>query len=197
MKTPETSLPPPILLAIAYTPEPVRARLSWLLMLDQRLSEVLSRASEPMIAQLRLSWWRDALKTAPDKRPKGEPLLLKLSALAPDDTIINAGIVLVDGYEILATNADAQEQEAARLQRISVFCDAYAIWSGCAEFERSQIDLIAEYWTKPAGPFPKSFPRILRPLSIIALAERPPRIVGTSASWHHGLRINWHALTGR
>jgi hypothetical protein len=190
-------LPAPMLLAIAYAPVPVRARLAWLLSLDHRLSDILNRTGEPMIAQLRLSWWRDALKSHPDKRPKGEPLLAQLSGIEPDDVLIDAGSSLIDAFEILATDADSEGQSFARMQRISAIAKAYAIWSGCAASLQRQIDQIASWWASPADPLPKPLPRILRPLSILALAEHLESLEAMPNQVRHGLRLNWHALTGR
>ena len=193
MKAEDAPLPPPMVLAIAYAPMPVRARLAWLLGLDRRLADVLTRASEPMIAQLRLSWWRDALNSAPDKRPKGEPLLSQLNEIASDDAAISAGSSLIDAYEILATITDSQEREVALCQRVAALCGAYALWVGCAESESFQIDEIANWWSDPILPLPKSLPRKLRPLTILALAEH----LENSPSRTSPLRLNWHALTGR
>lgn len=186
-----------MLLAIAYAPVPIRRRLAWLLTLDLRLLSILERTTEPMIAQLRLSWWRDALKLAPDKRPKGEPLLAELNQIEPDDALIDAGLLLVDAFEILATGGDSAEQDTARNQRISAICDAFAIWVGCAESHQKRIDYIADWWGDAAMPMPKSIPRVLRPLSILALAEQMESSDSTTAPVIHGLRLNWHALTGR
>ena len=193
MKSSDILLPPPMLLAIAYAPVPVRARLKWLLMLDQRLADVLNRASEPMIAQLRLSWWRDALNSTPDRRPKGEPLLMELNDIKPDEAILVAGLSLVDACEVLATGTDLQERSDARKLRISAICEAYRTWNGCADFGDSQIDLIVNWWTNPATPVPQSLPRLFRPLTILALAEK----LETSQSQQLPIRLNWHALTGR
>lgn len=193
MKNPDAPLPPPMLLAIAYAPAPVRARLAWLLTFDQRLSDVLTRGSESMIAQLRLSWWRDALNSNPDKRPKGEPLLALLNVIEPDDLVTTAGLKLVDAYEILATASDSLEQDNAKRQRILAITKSYRLWRGYADSEDHQIDKIIQYWMNPAEPLPKSLPRILRPLTILALAEH----LESSQSRTSPLRLNWHALTGR
>ena len=193
MKTTDAHLPPPMLLAIAYAPASVRARLAWLLALDRRLADVLTRANEPMIAQLRLSWWRDALNSAPDKRPKGEPLLSQLNDIGSDNAAISAGASLIDAFEILATDSDSQELNKARMQRVSAICEAYAIWSECAETQSGQVERIANWWGNPVEPLPKSLPRILRPLSILALAEQLDGAHNRASP----LRLNWHALTGR
>ena len=193
MKDVDAALSPPMLLAIAYAPASVRVRLAWLLEFDRRLLSILDRTSEPMIAQLRLSWWRDALKSEPDKRPKGEPLLASLSDIEPDGATIDAGLLLIDAYEILAIDADSLEQDAARVQRITAICNAYADWSGGAKIKQSQITRISDWWTNPNGPPPKSLPRTLRSLSILALAEQMENAHIAKSP----LRLNWHALTGR
>lgn len=182
-----------MVLAIAYAPVAVRTRLSWLLALDRRLADVLIRASEPMIAQLRLSWWRDAFNTASDKRPKGEPLLKALNEIGSDDVTVSAGLALIDAYEVLATSADAHEQEAARRQRIFALCGSYASWIGISETHKPQIDLIVGYWAEQDETLPNGLPRILRSLSILALAEK----MESSQIQTSALRLNWHALTGR
>jgi 15-cis-phytoene synthase len=186
-----------MLLAIAYAPASVRARLRWLLSLDQRLSDVLNRASEPMIAQLRLSWWRDALKSAPDKRPKGEPLFAALGEIEPDAAVIDASLALIDAFEILAVDTDAEAQSLARMQRVTAICDAYAIWAGCGQSNRAQIDQVARSWGSLATPIPKSLPRLLRPISIMALAEHLETSAAEPGLSRRGVRLNWHALTGR
>jgi 15-cis-phytoene synthase len=193
MKNPDDSLPPPMLLAIAYAPVAVRMPLRWLLTLDQKLFDLSSRAREPMIAQLRLSWWRDALKSVPESRPKGEPLLMALQPIEPDAALITASLALIDVYENLTTGSDLQEQAIAKKQRVSAICDAYSDWSGYGAFGDSRIETLVVWWTNPVGSIPKSLPRICRPLSILALAEH----METSHNQRLSLRLNWHALTGR
>lgn len=146
-----------------------------------------------MIVQLRLSWWRDALNMVPDKRPQGEPLLAQLNEIESNDGAISAGLSLIDAFEILATDTDLLAMDAAQMQRISAICGAYALWVDCAESENHQLDQIADWWRAPAGPMPKSLPRMLRPLTILALTEH----LEGSQNRTSPLRLNWHALTGR
>lgn len=47
-----------------FAPEPGRERLMTLYAFDIELSRALSRASEPMIALMRLQWWRDVVAEA-------------------------------------------------------------------------------------------------------------------------------------
>ena len=197
MRNALSPLRPPVLLAITYAPVAARARLTWLMALDQRFADVLSRTTEPLIAQLRLSWWRDALNSEPVNRPKGEPLLADLNDFKCNEDLIFAGLRLVDAFEVLATNYDLREQKTAQAQRILAICGAYAQWVGGAESQRGHIEQIASWWASADSKLPKSWTRILRPLSIIALAEKLERRKDTASSVNQGLRLNWHALTGR
>ena len=67
----ESELLPPVRLAIAYAPLTVRSAFSLLLRFDARFASVVAKASEPMIAQMKLAWWRDSLLRGPETRPKG------------------------------------------------------------------------------------------------------------------------------
>lgn len=193
MKNASSPLRPPSVLAIAYAPPHVRVRLAWLLALDQRLSDVLGRASEPLIAQLRLSWWRDALNAAPEKWPKGEPLFAELAAIGADDVLISASLSLVDAFEILALSTESQERATAQMQRISAICNAFSDWIGDGERNVAHVDQIARWWLNPESAMPKPVSRVLRSLSILAFAEK----LNDGKSRSSPLRLNLHALTGR
>ncbi|WP_298198052.1 hypothetical protein [Novosphingobium sp.] len=85
-------------LALAYAP--ARARADWLtvLLLDTRLAAVVRSAREPMLAQVRLAWWRDRLGEESSLWPRGEPLLARLRSWG--DTAADL-VALVDGWEAL------------------------------------------------------------------------------------------------
>ena len=85
-------------LVLAYAP--ARARPDWLtiLALDARLAGVVRQAREPMLAQMRLAWWRDRFAADPATWPKGEPLLRQL---ADWGELATALAQLVDGWEAL------------------------------------------------------------------------------------------------
>ncbi|NBC36217.1 hypothetical protein GTZ99_06550 [Novosphingobium sp. FSY-8] len=96
------TLPPPWRLALSYAPGPVKERWLTLLALDERLGgvarPVLIGGREPIMAQIRLAWWRDRLREPAAQWPKGEPLL---AALACWDDGHGALGALVDGWEAL------------------------------------------------------------------------------------------------
>ena len=197
MIDPNSALPPPQSLAITYTPAQIRAKLRWLLTFDQRLLSVLQRAHEPMIAQLRLSWWRDALNAPAQKRPKGEPLLAELGQLESDDILLSAALSMLDAYEILATEDDAQTLESARSMRVHALVRAYGKWAVLSDSDSAFLDQLAAWWANSDTPQPKSLPKLLRPLSILALAEHMEQSRAQSGLFGNGLRLSWHALTGR
>lgn len=72
---------PPTRLAMAYVPAHLRSALTLLLQMDMRFGDIVRTAREPMIAQIKMAWWREALTEAVDLRPKGEPLLQALAAV--------------------------------------------------------------------------------------------------------------------
>ena len=85
-------------LAVAWAPAEMREPTWAMLALDARLADIVRQMHEPMLAQLRLAWWRDMLQRNASNRPTGEPLLARLSAWEGQE----AGLArMVDGWEEL------------------------------------------------------------------------------------------------
>lgn len=78
-------LDPELNLALIHSPAPCRADLRLLFTLDARLADILRTTREPLIGEMRLVWWRDALSGLGDGDAPAEPLLRELAAggLAP------------------------------------------------------------------------------------------------------------------
>jgi len=89
-------------LALAYAPPRAERATLGLLALDARLGDVLRTSREPMLAQIRLAWWRERLSEDPGAWPTGEPLLDVLRAWAGQ---LGALAGLVDGWECLIGDA--------------------------------------------------------------------------------------------
>lgn len=86
-------------LALSYAPAASRSATLTLLMLDNRLADVLrQRGDEAIIAQMKLAWWRDRFAAYPAQWPKGEPLLARLREWPGD---VSGLAALVDGWEAL------------------------------------------------------------------------------------------------
>ena len=115
-----SSLPPEQRLALAYAPRTSRMLFLGTLALDAKLAGIVRAAREPMLAQLRLAWWRERLAPGGGaSAPKGEPILAALAPLQKQDSSLAA---LVDGWEALlladpldpaAVNAFAEGRAAA------------------------------------------------------------------------------------
>jgi phytoene synthase len=88
-------------LALSYAPAPAREAWLGLLALDARLAGVVRAASEPMLAQLRLAWWREQFRKPLTEAPAGEPLLAVLRAWDPGRAALEA---LVDGWEAITAD---------------------------------------------------------------------------------------------
>jgi len=89
-------------LALSYSPDASRDGLDALFELDAALGSVLRTTREPMVGQMRLAWWRDALQRLDTAPPPGEPVLQKLAAaVLPRGVTGRALSEMVDGWELL------------------------------------------------------------------------------------------------
>jgi phytoene synthase len=193
-----SELPPPANLAVAYTPVAFRPAFTLLLQLDMRFADIVRKAREPMIAQIKLAWWRDAFATEPALRPKGEPLLQSLGACGG---VISPSALqdLVSAWELMLGEGEwaAQDVEKHAALRGGATFGSYAAWIG----DRCDITALSHQWARdalrlefpskcvarnnqPLPALPKG--RKLRPLSILAMSVRKVT----------GLRLMGHALTG-
>lgn len=100
--TPEVAANPLVRLALAYAPAAARPAWADLFALDARLAGIVRSAREPMLAQLRLAWWRERFGSPPGEWPKGEPLLASLAGWGHPAAGLGA---LVDGWEALLGEA--------------------------------------------------------------------------------------------
>jgi phytoene synthase len=93
---------PALGLALAWQPRATRPALAALFALDQRLGSVVARAREPLLAQMRLAWWRDQLGSGAGA-VAGEPLLAEIAGRWGERARHLA--VLPDGWEHLLGDA--------------------------------------------------------------------------------------------
>jgi len=103
-------LPLPQRLALAYAPSKARSETLALLAFDARLGQALRQANEPIMAQLRLAWWRDQLKLEPSARERSDELLCALDLLDAQRDALSA---LVDGWELLLTETFSEAAAGA------------------------------------------------------------------------------------
>lgn len=190
-------LAPPARLAIAYAPSNVRSAFALLLQIDQRFAEILRDAREPMIAQIKMAWWREAFASPAEARPKGEPLLQALNEAGELIPVIALEALASAWEHLLGSERFSQDAIDAHADlRADAIFQTYANWVG----RRQNLRLIGRNWALealriafpervadcniPSAPLPKA--RALRPLSILTMSVRT-----TS-----GPRLILHALTG-
>ena len=102
-------------------PHPARPAVAALFALDQRLGAIVATTTQPMVGQLRMTWWHDALTTLKPGDRRGEPVLDALAAhvLTPGDGGGPMLARLVEGWEglldpppladdVLAAHGDAR-----------------------------------------------------------------------------------------
>ena len=198
MNLDDDELTPPERLALAYAQRAMKDSLALLLRLDSRFATIVGSASEPLFGQLKLAWWRDAMLAAPADRPKGEPLLAKLSEL-DDLTLVEAAVTLINAWETLVVDQDWMAitvRTFADARGTAVF-GSYAKLAGETDFpaevgqEWAANDLRVRFNGR-VGQSPGSYValptrRVVRPLTILTMSVRQIS----------GPRLISHALTGR
>ena len=106
----EASLTPDRRIAIASAPQGARHAFAALLGLDQRLGDIVRAARDPMIGQMRLTWWHEALGRLDSAPAPAEPLLRDLATHVVAGGIRGAMLAdLVEGWEVLLDEATNQE----------------------------------------------------------------------------------------
>ncbi len=165
-------LPPEQRLALAYAPRAARPAFAGLMALDARLARIIRASREPLLAQLRLAWWREQL-ASPDPAPGGEPLLELLALWGEHRTGLGA---LVDGWEALLGDAPL---EGSRLAAFAAgrgsAAAALARCLGVAETVAAEADRAARNWTLADLAARLSHPEEVQ----------SARHLVAGAAWHH------------
>lgn len=189
-------------LAVAYAPR--HARLAWaaLLVLDRRLARVALAAGEPVLAQIRLAWWRDRFVEPASAWPSGEPLLAALHGWDRERAAL-AG--LVDGWEgLVGVELDRAAIPACGEARATALVALDRLMGGKGTDEVAEVarrwaraDLAARLGDKPTEEtarrihlprasrirLPRAsrirLPRAMRPLIVLDGLARP----GSASGW--------------
>ena len=89
-------------LAFTYAPLPARDGLLALFALDATLAKLARHTRDPLVAQLRLAWWREALAGLEAGPIAGQPLLAALHGDVLPAGVTGAQLArVVDGWEAL------------------------------------------------------------------------------------------------
>lgn len=206
-------LSPPTRLATGFAPAPARHLWRSFFALDRRFAQVLASASEPMLAQIRLTWWRETLARPVAERPVGEPLLAALRAWHGESAAL-AG--LADGWEgmigeapldpaALAGLACARGEAVTAIVRLLAAADhegmaralgyRWALVDMASRLsdpaERKSVANLIDGAPRPCG----AAPRVLRPVAVLCRLEeramREGRRIGGPGDLATALRIGF------
>ncbi len=189
-------------LSIAYCPAHLRPFFALILAFDSRIKDVAARNTEPLIAQLRLAWWRDAISEGATINRAGEPLLAQLSAISdPNLAQIARGSMLdlLTAWEniIVAPDDANAANEYAKMRSKAVF-GGFLI----AKDTHHDDDILrlGQEWALHDIGLKNDLPmsavkatRSIRSLTILSHAAR----LQSAPSRGAGIKLSWHALTGR
>lgn len=175
-------------LALAYAPAEAREPLLAFLALDVRLAGIVRHSHEPMLAQLRLAWWREQLQQDGGAWPTGEPLLAALRSWNGRHGVLAA---LADGWEGMAGAAPLapavfEQLAQARAEGFAALADGHAearrmgrnwaLADIAARLSHPQEQAAALDLARRQDWRGASLPRTLRPLAVLhGLAARALR----------------------
>ncbi len=92
-------------LALTYAKPAAHKGLTALFALDSILAKLARGTREPIVAQMRLAWWRDALASVATAPVSGQPILAALHRAVADGGVDPADLIaVVDGWEALVTD---------------------------------------------------------------------------------------------
>lgn len=157
-------------LALVYAPSTARAAWLALFLFERRLAETARPGREPLMIQLRLSWWRDRLGEPSSAWPVSEPVLGNLKAW---NEMHRELVCLVDGWEALVVAEDggtelakARVESLVALARLLGVDDADSVREAARQF----VD------PSTVGKSCPAMPRAMRPLAVLrAMALREAR----------------------
>ena len=203
-------------IANSYAPAAARSAVATLLALDGQFAKFVFTASEPILAQMRLAWWRDRFAEPRENWPVGNPLLAELASWDAETSALGD---MVDGWEALLAHSPPQtaDFEAYRRGRASGWkvlaghlgleADDQAIelasarWSmadAAASMNESEARALArrEGLTVPTAP---RLPRALRSLGVLETIGRRALISGAPPLSRPGdlVSVLRRGLTGR
>ena len=197
-KNSAVELTPPERLALAYCRPDLRLPMQWLLEFDRRLSQAVLARAEPIMAQMRLAWWREQLVKPALERAKGEPMLQSLAGLdVMTPSLAELASQLVDQWEARAVDViDGSSSPMPTPVVFSGYCD----WLGASNSDRLHAARLAQIWLGESDDWPSSrTPKRLRPLSILALStliDRKREKAGSASRIVLPFRLLWHSLSG-
>lgn len=207
-------------LALAYVPAARRAAVEALWRLDLAFASVLTTGREPLISQIRLSWWRESLEKLDHAPAPSEPVLQAVAAEVVARGVTGADLAeMEDGWlallEPTLTKAEIDRYAKGRggllfrhsaillggepTHEIEAAGECWAL-TDLARHSANEADAAASLAAARERVLLRHWSRELRPLGMLAaLAARD----AASATWEQQgspgrmLRMFRHRLTGR
>lgn len=209
-------------LALSYAPPASRAGLSALFELDATLGHILRTTREPLVGQMRLTWWHDALCALDTAPPPAQPVLQTLAGAVLPRGVTGVQLAgMIDGWEALLddpldgealarhaelrgaglfglvsmTSGAGSSAGVAALGRGWAYADVAANLrdAGVASLARQRaVDALRE------GMRAWPIVRAIRPLGALALSARMDLAAeAPPGAPRRVARLAWHRLSGR
>jgi 15-cis-phytoene synthase len=105
-------------LALGYAPADRRPALVALFALDATLAKLALGTRDPLVAQMRLTWWYEALRSLDAVPPPAQPILRALHEARVDGTAL---AVMTEGWERLLDDPDESALAAFATARAALF----------------------------------------------------------------------------
>lgn len=200
-------------LALSYAPADAREGLAALLALDETLAAIPRTTREPIVGQVRLTWWHGALVALDSAPPPAQPVLEALARTVLPKVTGVALAAMVEGWEALLDEPldEAAMVRFARGRGAGLFGAAAAVLGG----EHPRLEQAGEGWAladlaehlrdggkaalarelaeaRLGSVLRPRWPVRLRSLGALALLARQ----GSPGSPRRVGRLLWHRLTG-
>ncbi|HSI01398.1 MAG TPA: squalene/phytoene synthase family protein [Reyranella sp.] len=136
-------------LAALFAPEPQRRGLMALLALDHELARTGSVTREPMLARIRLQWWRDAVaEAAGEGKPRSQPVVESLS-----ETIRARGLPVRRFIDLIDAREEEVEGALDVVRAGHALADLQlAVLAVTGEASRRAARAVGAAWLMGAGP---------------------------------------------
>lgn len=208
-------------LAVGYAPASARDGFAALLDLDHQLASILQSTTEPMIGQMRLTWWFEALEKLDREPAPAHPVLQRLASSVLFGGVRGADLApMIEGWEALLDDGEALDDERvarhaearggvlfASVGRLLGQAGMVPLGTAWAKADLAQhvsdhavrARIAGAALSELDGVLTAKLPKSARGLSGLAVLAReslrhPERLPGHPL---RAARLAWHGLTGR
>ena len=186
-------------LGALFAPEPARSELLAILAFNHELARTRSVTREPMLARIRLEWWREAVaEAAGSGKPRAQPLVESLS-----ETVRRRGLAPERLLSLIAAREEEIEGPLDVLRAGHALADLQLAALGIDDAPtRQAARAVATAWLMGPGPErdallaeARALRRDVRPAALPILL--PALSLGGMSAWRKPLAYWWAARRGR